>query len=106
VSGSSKEPALGHSGRIGVRACAIRDATAITRQSVCWRLKKHANFIAANFISLWPTRGFRSPVGMRQWTICSRVGTSPKPVKTDGLVDEAAQLGQVVDTTPGITGAD
>jgi hypothetical protein len=65
--------------------CTIRDATAIARQSVCWRLKKHAKFIAADFISLWPTHGFRSPVGMRQWTICSRAGTWPSRSKLTGL---------------------
>jgi hypothetical protein len=31
--------------------CTIRDATAIGWQNVCWRLKKHANLITANFIS-------------------------------------------------------
>ena len=38
----------------------LRDATAIARQSVCWRLKKHPNLIAANFISLWPSHGWQS----------------------------------------------
>src|SRR6202011_68317 len=46
--------------------CTIRDATAIARQSVCGQLKKHANLITANFTSLWPPRGSRSPVRMRQ----------------------------------------
>jgi hypothetical protein len=32
--------------------CTIRDATAIARQSVYWRLKKHPNPNAANFISM------------------------------------------------------
>jgi hypothetical protein len=46
--------------------CTIRDATAIGQQSVCWPLKKHANLITANFISLWPPHGSRSPGTMRQ----------------------------------------
>jgi hypothetical protein len=46
--------------------CMIRDATATARQSVYWRLKKHANLITAIFISQWPPRGSRSPVMMRQ----------------------------------------
>ena len=46
--------------------CTIRDATAIARQSVYWRLKKHPNLIAANIISLWPSHGSRWPVSMRQ----------------------------------------
>jgi hypothetical protein len=50
----------------------IFNPTAITRQSVCWRLKKHPNLIAANFVSLWPARGSRSPIRMSQWTTCSR----------------------------------
>jgi hypothetical protein len=44
----------------------IRPATAIAQQSVCRRLNKHVNLITAHFISLWPSHGFRSPVGMRQ----------------------------------------
>jgi hypothetical protein len=31
-----------------------------------WRLKKHPNLIAENFISLWPSHGSRWPVSMRQ----------------------------------------
>ena len=31
--------------------CTIHNVTAIARQSVYWRLKKHANLITANFIS-------------------------------------------------------
>jgi hypothetical protein len=46
--------------------CTFRDATAIARQSVYWRLKKHPNPIAENFISLWPSHGSRWPVSMRQ----------------------------------------
>jgi hypothetical protein len=65
--------------------CTIRDATAVARQSVYWLLKRHANFIAADFISLWPTHGFRSPVGMRQWTNLLASWDTAEPVKTDGL---------------------
>jgi hypothetical protein len=39
----------------------IRDATAIARQVLYWRLKKHPNLNPANFISLWPSRGSRWP---------------------------------------------
>ena len=31
--------------------CTIHNVAAIARQSVYWRLKKHANLITANFIS-------------------------------------------------------
>jgi hypothetical protein len=62
-----------------------RNATAITRHTVCWRLKKRANFITASFVSLWPTHGCRSPVRMRQWTICLRAGTRPRPSKLTDL---------------------
>ena len=54
------------SGANGERHADFRDATAIARQSVCWRLRKHANLITVNFISLWPPHGSRSPGGMRQ----------------------------------------
>jgi hypothetical protein len=65
--------------------CRIRDATAIARQSVCWRLKKHANLIIANFISLWPSHGSRSPGRMRQQTICSRAGNNNKPIREPAI---------------------
>jgi hypothetical protein len=29
-------------------------------------VNKHVNLITAHFISLWPSHGIRSPVGMRQ----------------------------------------
>ncbi len=36
----------------GRGSCTIRTATAIARQSVCWRLKKHPNLIIKLFISM------------------------------------------------------
>jgi hypothetical protein len=44
----------------------VHNVTAIARQSVYWRLKKHANLITADFISPWPPHGSRSRVRMRQ----------------------------------------
>ena len=38
-------------------------------------------YLTANFVSLWPSHGSRSPVRMRQWTIYSRAGTCPRPLK-------------------------
>jgi len=64
--------------------CTILNATATTRKSVCWRLKKHPNLATANFVSLWPPRGSRSPVRMRQWTICSRAWTRPSTALVAG----------------------
>jgi hypothetical protein len=58
-------PRRNTSGANGRAQCTIRDATAIMRQLVCWRLKI-ANLITANFISLWLPHGSRSLATMRQ----------------------------------------
>jgi len=50
-----------HVGANGGVSCTIHNATVMMRQTVCWRLKKHANLITANFVSLWPPHGSRSP---------------------------------------------
>jgi hypothetical protein len=84
------------SGRNGGVPCKIRDAAALTRQSVCWRPKKLANLITASFISLWPSHGSRSPISMRRGSIRSRAGTRPgaaDPGKATalGLGDDSAR---------------
>jgi hypothetical protein len=50
---SKVSPRRHTSGRDGRVPCTLRDATTRARQSVYWRLKKHPNLIAENFISLW-----------------------------------------------------
>jgi hypothetical protein len=61
-------------GANGGMSCAIRNATALTRQIVCWQLRTHANLMIANFVSQWLSHGCRWLVGTRQWTVCTRAG--------------------------------
>jgi hypothetical protein len=73
-----------HRGRISA-PCTIRNATAV-RQSVCWRLNELPALLPQNVVSQWPSHGSRSPVRTRQWTIGSRTGTRPCPVRTSASI--------------------
>jgi hypothetical protein len=65
-----------HVGATGSASCTIRDATALSLESVCWRLE-NASLVTANSISLWPPHGSRSPIRMRRWMVGLRSGARP-----------------------------